>query len=427
MLQESKHPMWLRLDNAAKIFPASMRRGWSNVFRLSVSFRDPIDKDAMQRAVKRVSKRFPSICVRLGNGLFWYYLEQGKTPPALSEEGCQPLLPMTKKEMKRASLRILLYETRLAVEFFHALTDGTGALVFLKTLAATYLEEKEQFPISLEKGILSPDGPADPEEWEDAFLRYAGKDAAARTSSPAFRLDGIPEKDGFLHVSCGSIPTDQLLAVSRGKGVSMTAFLASCLIFSIAQIQQKKIPPNKQKAVRVQIPVNLRNFFPSKTLRNFVAVVNVGLEKGELDASFDEILSRVHHQMALFITKRNLNSVFTANVNSEKGLGIRLVPRILKDLVMRSVFDRVGESSACLCLSNLGEVLIPEAMESRIERFDFIIGPQAKAPYNCGVVSHQNTVRIHLVRNTREPELERVLFPLLSSFGLPLTLESNER
>lgn len=422
-----RNPMWLSLDNAAKIFPASMRRGWSNVFRLSVSFCDRIDPDAMQCALSRVAKRFPSVCVRLCKGVFWYYLEQGKTPPALTEEVCQPLYPMTKREMKQAALRVRIFKNRLAVEFFHALTDGTGGLLFLKTLTATYLEEKYQIKIPEEDGFFHPDSVADPEEWEDAFLRYAGKSAAPRSTSPAFRLDGIPEKDGFLHVTCASVPTDALLSISRQKGVSMTCFLASCIVFSIAKIQRKKVCSKKEKAVRVQIPVNLRKFFPSKTVRNFVAVVNVGLEKGELDASFDEILSCVHHQMALLITKRNLNSIFTANVNSEKGLGIRLIPIALKDLVMRAVFDRVGESSACLCLSNLGEVHIPDEMKDKIERFDFIIGPQAKAPYNCGVVSFDNTVRINVVRNTREPELERVLFDLLQSFDLPFTLESNER
>ena len=99
----------------------------------------------------------------------------------------------------------------------------------------------------------------------------------------------------------------------------------------------------------------------------------------------------------------------------------------MKNIVMRAVFDRVGESLACLCLSNLGSVKVPQEMEKEITRFDFIIGPQAKAPYNCGVISFENELRITLVRNTLEPELEREFFPFLSSLGLDLTLESNER
>jgi len=427
MARNQREKMWLRLDNAAKIFPASMRRGWSNVFRLSATLREPVSPAHLAKATRRACKRYPSVCVRLKRGLFWYYLEETSSPPVPKEEGCQPLYPMTRKEMGQCALRILYYENRIAVEFFHALTDGTGGMTFLKTLVLCYLEEHygKEFPRG--EGIPDPDSATTPEELEDAFLRYAGENAASRDSSSAFRLQGKPESDGFLHVTCATVPVKEMLTLARNKGVSLTALLSASFVYCIAKIQREKVSSQREKAVRVQIPVNLRRFFPSSTVRNFVAVVNVGLEKGETDADFDEILSRVHHQMALLITPRNLKATFTANVKSEKGMAIRLVPLFLKNIVMRAVFDRVGESSACLCLSNLGQVILPCEMAEQVTRFDFIIGPQAMAPYNCGVVSYGEHLRISVVRNTREPELERALFPFLSSLGLDLTLESNER
>lgn len=426
-MSEKKGRRYLPLDNAAKIFPASMRASWSNVFRIAVTFREPIDPEALQRAADRAQGRFPSICVRLGRGLFWYYLEEGKASPRVMQEGCQPLLPMRKKEMRRLALRILYYENRFAVEFFHALTDGSGAMAFVKTLAAMYLQEKNGIEFPLTCGLLDPEAEPTAEEMEDAFLRYAGPHAAGRDLPPAFHLTGVPEPDGFLHVTRCRASSAALLSLAREKGVSMTTYLAAALCYSIARIQKKRVTPARERAVRVQIPVNLRKFFPSATLRNFVAVFHVGLEKGETDATFDEILSRIHHQMALSNTPRTLQSIFTANVNSEKGMGIRLVPLFLKNIVMRAVFDRVGETQGCLCLSNLGPVSLPEEVSREIESFDFIIGPQAKAPYNCGVVSFGDTLCLHLVRNTVEPELERTFFSFLKERGLDFVLDSNER
>ena len=427
MKKETKKRIWLRLDNAAKIFPASMRSTWSNVFRLSVDFSEAVDPEALSRAVKRAAKRFPSISVRLGTGLFWYYLEESERAPKVCKEHCQPLLPMRKREMSRLALRVLYYENRVAVEFFHALTDGTGAMVFLKTLAAIYLEERYGVRCYGSHGILTPEDAPDQEELEDAFLRYAGPTAAKREMPFAFRLTGTPEPDGFLHVTRGTLSCSELLSVARKKGVSVTTYLAAAFCVCLARIQKRRVSESKEKAVRVQIPVNLRKHFPSRTMRNFVAVYNVGMEKGETDADFEEILSRIHHQMALFNTPRNLRAVFTTNVNSEKGLAIRLVPLFLKNIVMRAVFDRVGESLACLCLSNLGPVQLPPEMTEYVTGFDFIIGPQAKAPYNCAVASYGDSLRIHLVRNTVEPELEKEFFSFLSSQGLCVTLESNER
>ncbi len=425
MAERNRKRLWLRLDNAAKIFPASMRRGWSNVFRLSAYLKESVSPSILEQALERIAPRFPSVCVRLGKGLFWYYLEEISHLPVLPE-GQYPLVTMTRRDLSRSALRVLYYENRISVEFFHSITDGTGGLVFLKSLVAAYLELAYGVSVPEEQGVLSYRSSVGRAELEDAFLRYEGE-GTPRESSPAFSLKGKREPDDFLHVTCASIPVGKVLALAREKEVTLTALLSAALIYCLAGIQRAKVAPRKEKAVRVQIPVNLRHFFSSRTLRNFVAVVNVGLEAGEGDASFDEILSLVHHQMALLITPRNLKGVFSANVESEKGIAIRLVPLFLKNLVMRAVFDRVGETNACLCLSNLGKITVPDEMKNFVTRFDFIIGTQAKAPYNCAVASYGDTLRIYLVRNTKEPELEQKFFPFLSSLGLPVFLESNER
>ena len=65
---------WMRLDNAAKIFPAVKRRDWSNVFRLSATLTQPIDPLLLQEAVRLVAPRFPSMLVSLHrafSGITW--------------------------------------------------------------------------------------------------------------------------------------------------------------------------------------------------------------------------------------------------------------------------------------------------------------------------------------------------------------------
>ena len=37
---------WMRLDNAAKIYPAAKRRNWTNYFRLSATLTEPVDRAA---------------------------------------------------------------------------------------------------------------------------------------------------------------------------------------------------------------------------------------------------------------------------------------------------------------------------------------------------------------------------------------------
>lgn len=72
---------WMRLDNAAKIYPAARRETWSNIFRLSVTLKAPVHRPTLQAALDAVVPRFPSIAARLRRGVFWYYLQELSQAP----------------------------------------------------------------------------------------------------------------------------------------------------------------------------------------------------------------------------------------------------------------------------------------------------------------------------------------------------------
>lgn len=93
---------------------------------------------------------------------------------------------------------------------------------------------------------------------------------------------------------------------------------------------------------------------------------------------------------------------------------------------MKAIFDRVGEKKSCLTLSNIGQVKVPDEMAKYITRFDFILGVQAAAPYNCGMLSYGDTIYINFIRNIQDAELERHFFAVLQESGLPVTVESNQ-
>ena len=76
-------------------------------------------------------------------------------------------------------------------------------------------------------------------------------------------------------------------------------------------------------------------------------------------------------------------------------------------------------------MSNLGAVDLPDAMKPFVERLDFILGTQATAPYNCGVLSFGDRLYINIIRNTRVPELENHFSRVLRELGLSVQAESN--
>ena len=424
--KQGKKLRWLRLDNAAKIYPAARRRHWSNVYRQSMTLTEDVDVEVLKSALNVTIKRFPSIAARLRSGAFWYYLHQIEKAPEIREEQSYPLVYMSNKEINECAFRVIVYGARIAVEVFHALTDGNGAMLFLKSLVAEYLEQKYSITIPYECGILDRREAPKPEELEDSFLKYAGPVAASRKDTNAWRPQGEVEPERYLHLTCFQIPVKDALERAHQYGATLTVFMGAILMQALANLQREKVPNiRRRKPVKLLIPANLRSLFPSKTLRNFVMYTIPEIDPRLGDYTIEELCKMIQHKMGLELTAKHMSTIISTNVGDEKNILLRLVPLPLKNLVMKAVFDAVGERRSCMSMSNLGRIQLPKEMQPYVKRVDFILGVQAAAPYNCGMLSYGDTIYMNFIRNTRLPDLERHFFAVLQHMGLPAMVESN--
>lgn len=418
---------WVRLDNAAKIYPAARRKNWSNVFRQSVTLFDDVDTGVLKSALDITVKRFPSIAARLRKGVFWYYLQQVETAPEIREEYSYPLIYMSKSEMRKCAFRVIVFHDRIAVEFFHSLTDGTGALIFLKSLVAEYLEQKYNISIPCENGIVNRRDLPTEEELEDCFPKNAGAVPASRKDTNAWHMYGEPQRDGFLNLTCFDIPVKEALNMAHKYNSTLTVFMSAVMMKALLNLQNEKNPNiRRQKRIKLLIPVNLRQLFPCDTLRNFAMYTVPELDPRLGEYTLDEICRVIQHRMGTEFTAKHMSCVIATNVNDERNPLVRLIPLPIKNAVMKAIFDSVGEKKSCLTLSNIGQVKVPEVMAKYIKRFDFILGVQAAAPYNCGMLSFGDTIYINFIRNIKEAELERHFFAVLQELGLSATVESNQ-
>ena len=419
---------WFKLDNAAKIYPASHSKSWSNLFRLSATLYEEVDLKVLDQAIKNTIPRFPSIAARLSEGLFWYYLRPVKEIPGIMSEYSYPLAYMTKAEMKTCAFRVIVYRNRIAIEIFHALTDGNGGLVFLKSLMAEYLELKHSIEIPCENGILSRKERPKHYETEDSFLKNAARVKETRKDTNAWKIDGTPEEDAFLNITNFQISSDLVSKLAKEKNVTVNTYLSAVMMKAILTLQFDLIrDPKRYKPVKLLIPINLRKLFDSKTLRNFTLYTIPELDPKLGDYTLDEIISIVHHKVGTYATQKNMAKMIETNVADERKMFLRLVPLFLKNIVMKMVFNSVGEKKSCLSFSNLGIISIPENMKQYIKRIDFILGPQAQAPYNCSAYTYNGILNITFSRNIKESRLETYFFRELQALNIEATVQSNQR
>ncbi len=419
---------WMKLDNAAKIYPAAKRRNWKALFRLSAELTEKIDTNILEQALISTLARFPGFSSILKSGLFWYYLEHNDQVPEIQPDIGYPCAKMEFKNHKGFMFRVLYHDKRIAVEIFHVLTDGSGGMSFLKTLTAEYLRIKYNAQIPRDGDILDCTNKASDDEVEDAYLKYSKNISRSRKESDSYYIKGTKEPDDFVNIVTGLIPVDTVLTRAKEKKVSLTEYLTSVLILAIDKIQRQNVKnENRYKPVKVCIPINLRRFYPTNTKRNFASYVNPGIDPKYGVYSFDEVLSVVHHYMRSEVTEKLLTAKISTNVRSENMKLLRLTPLFIKNFVMKLAFNRVGDRKSSTSISNLGNVDLPEEMARYVNRMDLILGPLSRNKVVCGALSYKGTLVLNFTRTIKESHVEREFFRLLVKLGIPVKIESNHR
>lgn len=418
-------PKWFRLDTAGLIFPPTMNRKWCNAFRLSAVLDEEIDPTVLEQAVRDLKPRFPTFYVRLKAGLFWFRLEESIGYPHVTEDYAFPLSHMTGRELKQNCLRVFYFRDRIAVEFFHSITDGTGGTVYFKNLICRYLFLRYGTSVPTGCGILDPEDDPSEEELEDSFFRNSYGHPAPRSEESVYRLTGTEEPLRFRHLITGSMPTDVLKQKASEYSCSVTAFLSGVMLQALIVLQEQQKTRRRFKPVKVCIPVNLRSLYGSSTLRNFVLTLNLGVDPRNGSYTLQELCDSVKFQLKSRATPQFMAGPIASNTLPQKNLFVRAMPLPVKNLVMNAVYHLYGERTGCINISNLGTVDLPPAATSRVRRFDFIIGVQKTYPNNCSVASYGGVTRINMIRSIRESELERLFFSSLVELGIPVDIESN--
>ena len=412
---------WRRLDNTAKIFPVIASENLSNVFRISAVLKEEVDPGTLQRALEEILPQFEGFSVRLRRGFFWYYFENNKRMPVIERETTYPCKYIDPHSNQLFLFRVTYFSRRINLEVFHAVTDGLGAVNFLKALVYRYLDLKQdsrtgyQAPQKISSDVSM--------NVEDSYVRHYKKTVKRKYSSrKAYHLTGeaLPlDEENVLH---GYVGLKELKAVSKSHGVSITRFLTASLIWSIYQEYLGGKP--WEESIGISIPINLRTFFGSETTANFFAVTLIDFLSTSEEHTFSEVLEAVSRQMALKITKEKMEEIISYNVSNEKKWYLRIAPLFVKWCALNLVF-RKNDKAYTMTLSNIGPIEIEEDYRKEIERFSIMIGVSKRQPLKCAVCAYGEKVIVTFTSVFQDTRLQDRFFGFLEGLGIPVNLESN--
>jgi NRPS condensation-like uncharacterized protein len=417
-----KQSFWMPLDNAAKIYPAVQNEELTAVFRISCVLMQPIRISALLEAIRRIENRFPYYKVKPKKGFFWYYLEFHDEPIPLRQDVGTPCRSFQKNDL---IFRILARKERLSVEFSHILTDGGGAFEFLKTLLLAYFDACCIKDVDEVPSLKVDDLPSE-EEFEDAFSKYFQRRLPSPKKKPRsfhvpFKLNEQPR----FRVLVAKVPLRQISTVAKANKVSITEYLVSVYLFALQGIFNglSNFQKRRQRNIfRIQVPVNLRRIYPSKSMRNFSLFVTPEMDLSLGQYSFEEILKTVHHIMQLETDRKLINKIITRNVGAERNIWLKNTPLFIKSLFLKFTYHTEGTSRYSGVITNLGRVSFGQA-DRLIDNFVFIPPPPNKTlKVNCGVLGFGDTLVLSFGNITKSKEVERRFLTFLVRQGMNVKL-----
>ena len=399
------------LDLSALAYPLMRTRRTQSNFHFSVRLTEDVDPRVLTQALSEVLGRYPVLKTKIVPSFFWHVLKENDAPLIVKEDDRPPLTPLRKEDTNGYPFRVAYQSDKIVLEAFHAATDGDIGALFMTDLLTRYAEIKD--------GDAETALPDRKLVFEDAFLRYGAKKRLRDVSLKKYDGEGVfsigkgKKYRRYPELLSTEIPLADLKAAAKSHGATITEYIAACYVTAIL----KDEPLPLKKAICLFVPVNLRRFFPSDTMQNFVCFERIYLKKGENDLSFDHVIDVVHREFVSKITPEKMKENVD-DVRSTITLPLaKYTPLFIKYPCFKLgkvILNKVRQTAI---LSNIGTLPLPEKAASHVKNVKFFLNIGKNAPMNLAVVTYNGVCNVDITNGLQSRDIANRFFTLLTTQG----------
>lgn len=476
----SENLKWRKLDNSAKIFPLSAGRKYSTVFRLSAVMKEKVDYQILEKAVNKTLEKYSSFKVKMKYGFFWYYLEENTKSPIIEEEKDYPCKYIDPSKNNDYLFKVTYFDTKINIDIFHVLTDGGSGVVFFREIIYTYLELLHPTVFNSNERLARKID----YNTEDSYLKNYEKNLKGNSSSKkAYVLKGKKIKLGAISAIHEIINMSELKAECDRYGATVTQYLTAVLIYSIYEANYKKYLEKKKvnnkngerntnnlaidkkekffkKPIKVCIPVNLKKYFPSKTMSNFFSYITLEADMKDLvtkaksnqeglkqeitkpkdsneeqendinqkmlvdEQLFTTIIDFVKNDFKQKLTEEEIIKTMSANVKLGTNLFIKAIPLELKKVLVRLSYLEIRKYTT-ITFSNIGRIGIIGKYKDYIDEFLMLIAPEPVEKIKCSGCTFENKMSFTFTSILNDNSIEKTFYHFLLNRGISVKIESN--
>lgn len=204
-------------------------------------------------------------------------------------------------------------------------------------------------------------------------------------------------------------------------GTGGLAFLTALLLAFMTEAAHAASDESRGD-ISIQVPVNMRKFCPSKTLRNFSMYCSVRTPWAEAGEA-ERLLPDITRQLSERASETAMRGMLASTAEMVRLLG--RVPLAVKRPAARIAYGFLGERAFTSTLSNLGAAKLPPEVEAHVEKLDFVLGTGERARAACAMVTLKGLALLSVTKLTDDKTFETRLLSLLEGAGVPVKLSGS--
>lgn len=204
-------------------------------------------------------------------------------------------------------------------------------------------------------------------------------------------------------------------------GTGGLAFLTALLLAFMTEAAHAASDESRGD-ISLQVPLNMRKFCPSKTLRNFSMYCSVRTPWAEAGEA-ERLLPDITRQLSERASETAMRGMLASTAEMVRLLG--RVPLAVKRPAARIAYGFLGERAFTSTLSNLGAAKLPPEVEAHVEKLDFVLGTGERARAACAMVTLKGLALLSVTKLTDDKTFETRLLSLLEGAGVPVKLSGS--
>lgn len=402
-----------KLDDQAKIFSLSFNKKDTSVFRLTITLNEKIDSKILKEAVNKTLRKFKAFKVRLRKGILWHYFEHNDREIIIHKEEDNILDNFHNKNNNYYPFKVMYDYDTIILDYFHLLTDGYGANQFLTSIVKNYIEIKHNIPNKDNNTYKAYNAYTD---------NYPKKTKKTYKVPFAFRIKGTKLNTEEISINKIYMDLEQFKNCSKEQNASITIYIVSLVLYSIYKTNYKK----SNKYINICIPIDLRNYFQSNTISNFVSHMMISIKPSKKKQyTFEDIVELVKEEFNKKLEKESVLATMKSDGKAINNPLVHIIPLPLKKLIV-VIGSHILKRKFTTTITNLGKSTLDPKYYEYIKENSFVLPTDWCEPKRYTVCSYQNNLILTITSNTEEQDIEHQILKQLDKLKIKYKLDNND-